>query len=513
MSEALPQDRKQMNILSSKQRSRPIGSRTRTGEPPHPLTGCRSALATDGRRRAGVGGFHHLLSRLCLSFFTCLLLFQAGCALRIFSPNSPKAQVGSLSLGTNMPASVTLDILQAQVMRFADVYVATVAQACDDITANSDKPDLRLAALQWKVGQATSAFTDATGSNPALNALDMLVLVTMARMVVEEYGVEKYGDDIRPLLNAQRNLETNAWTLASGMLRPSQQAELRDMISAWREKNPHQRYIGPIRFREFVTAMGKNPTPATTAPTSIFSLLFLDPLAGLDPTAAAIQETRDLGERAMYYSQRTPQLLSWQTQELAVQLASQPESRQVLSNVQQVAVAATSFAKVSEQFPQLVNDQRQAAIQQVLDGLSNQMADAHQTLVSGDQAVTNLNNAIQSLTEFVRYVYPTNASAAATDTNSRPFNVLDYGTAAAQVGAAANNLNTLLTTINESVPQLAQLQRQSADEANRVVDHAFWRALVLIIVFLAGAVAAACIWRMLVNKSTLAGTISSASKS
>jgi hypothetical protein len=91
--------------------------------------------------------------------------------------------------------------------------------------------------------------------------------------------------------------------------------------------------------------------------------------------------------------------------------------------------------------------------------------------------------------------------------------VLDYGAAASQVGVAANNLNTLLTTINESVPQLAQLQRQSADEANRVVDHAFWRALVLIIVFLAGAVAAACIWRILVNKSTLAGTISSASKS
>jgi hypothetical protein len=184
----------------------------------------------------------------------------------------------------------------------------------------------------------------------------------------------------------------------------------------------------------------------------------------------------------------------------------------VLSNAQQVAWAATTFAKTAEQFPQLVNDQRQAAIQQVLDGLSNQMADAHQTLDTGDQAVTNLNNAIQSLTEFVRYVCPTNASAAATATNSRPFDVLDYGTAASQVGAAANNLNTLLTTINESVPQLAQLQRQSADEANRVVDHAFWRALVLIIVFLAGAVAAGCLWRMLVNKPTLAGTISSAAK-
>jgi hypothetical protein len=505
-----------MNILSSKQFSKKRRSGARPGESHDSRKGCLPTAELEtvliGGRQPAAGVFHPALCRLCFSLLVCFLLSTAGCAMRLFSANSPKVEVGPLQAGTNAPQSVTLSILQAQVMRFADVYVATVAQACDDVTANSDNPNLRLVALQWKVGQATSAYTDATGPNPALNALDMLVLVTMARMVVEEYGVEKYGDDIRPLLNAQRNLETNAWTLASGMLKPSQQAELRDMIQAWREKNPHQRYIGPVRFREFVTAMGKNPTPATTAPTSIFSLLFLDPLAGLDPTAAAIQETRELGERAMYYSQRTPQLLSWQTQELVVQLANQPESRQVLSNAQQVAWAATTFAKTAEQFPQLVNDQRQAAIQQVLDGLSNQMADAHQTLVTGDQTVTNLNNAIQSLTEFVRYVCPTNASAAATATNSRPFDVLDYGTAASQVGAAANNLNTLLTTINESVPQLAQLQRQSADEANRVVDHAFWRALVLIIVFLAGAVAAGCLWRMLVNKPTLAGTISSAAK-
>jgi hypothetical protein len=44
------------------------------------------------------------------------------------------------------------------------------------------------------------------------------------------------------------------------------------------------------------------------------------------------------------------------------------------------------------------------------------------------------------------------------------------------------------------------------------VDHAFWRALVLIIVFLAGAVAAGCIWRIFVNKPTRTGAIPSASK-
>ena len=60
-------------------------------------------------------------------------------------------------------------------------------------------------------------------------------------------------------------------------------------------------------------------------------MLFLNPLAGLDPTAMAIQETRQLAERAMYYSQRMPTLLNWQVQLLSLQLAGQPEIREILS--------------------------------------------------------------------------------------------------------------------------------------------------------------------------------------
>jgi len=98
-------------------------------------------------------------------------------------------------------------------MRFADTYAATVAQACDEINANSTNPAIRLTALRWKLAQATSAYTDATGQNPAVNALDLLVLVACP----DGHGglwVQTFGDAIAPLLEVQRNLETNAWTLA-----------------------------------------------------------------------------------------------------------------------------------------------------------------------------------------------------------------------------------------------------------------------------------------------------------
>lgn len=410
-----------------------------------------------------------------------------------------------MQLSGKTSGPVTLMVLQAQVMRFADTYTATIAQACDDITAHATNSAVRLSVLRWKLGQATSAYTDATGQNPAVNALDMLVLTTMARMVVEGYGVDTYGDDILPLLEAQRNMETNAWMLAGGVLKPSQQQELRFLIEEWRAKNPHQRYVGPIRFREFVTALGKTPTQASSAPTSIFSLLYLDPLAGLDPTAAAIEQTRELGERAMYYSQRMPMLLNWQVEVLAYQIANQPESKEIIRDVDRLATAADIFAKTAQQLPQVINDQRQAGIQQILDGMTDQgnksralLTDTRSTLDAAGEAAKSINATIQSLTTFVQYVSPTNAANSAT--NSKPFNVLDYGTAAAQIGEASRDLNATLVTLNQSTPEIARLGQQTKANADRVMKQMFWLGLGLILILLAGAVVAGLIYHALANK-------------
>ena len=438
----------------------------------------------------------------CWIFPVLFMLALTGCVR--FSSAPPKAKVGSMQLTDNAPTGpLALTVVQAQTMRFADTYSATIAQACDDIAAHSTNSALRLSALRWKLGQSTSAYVNATGQNPAVNALDMLVLATMARMVIQDYGVETYGDAVQPLLAAQLQMESNVWTMANGVLKPPQQEELKNLIQEWRDKNPRQRYIGPVRFREFVNALGKTPTKPASGSTSLFSLLYLDPLAGLDPTAAAIEETRELGERAMYYTQRMPGLLSWQAEVLAYQLANQPASQQVLNDAGRLAASSEIFAKTAQQLPQLINDQRQAAIQQILDGLTFEanksrdlLTDTRLTLDSASGAATNLNAAIQSLTEFVKYVAPTNATHSSS-TNSKPFNVLDYGTAAAQIGAAANNLNTLLATVNQSTPQVEKLGQQTKADAEEVVRHAFRYGLILVLVLLAGSLVTALAYRRL----------------
>ena len=135
-------------------------------------------------------------------------------------------------------------------------------------------------------------------------------------------------------------------------------------------------------------------------------------------------------------------------------MVNEPETKQILSDTERLTRSTEAFAKVADQFPKLVNDQREAAISQILAGLASEqtnllaslaaeeqkarglLAETRETLNAGSQMAVSLNTTIQSLDAFVRFVSPATNQAAST-TNSKPFNVLDYGAAAGQVGAAA----------------------------------------------------------------------------
>src|SRR5262245_53353206 len=132
--------------------------------------------------------------------------------------------------------------LQLDVMRFADEYTARVTDRVVVFQRDNEDPRVRLVAQTWLVTQATSAFTIASGPNPELNAIDMLVFVVLSRMVIEDFWVaELYGTRSAGLLDMHRALEGRAWTLASKLLTPAQSSELKSSIDAWHQQNPNQR--------------------------------------------------------------------------------------------------------------------------------------------------------------------------------------------------------------------------------------------------------------------------------
>ena len=79
--------------------------------------------------------------------------------------------------------------LQLAVMRFADEYAARINERVTVFQQATDDPHERLESQSWLVSQATGAFTIASGPNPELNAIDMLVFATLSRMVIEDRWV------------------------------------------------------------------------------------------------------------------------------------------------------------------------------------------------------------------------------------------------------------------------------------------------------------------------------------
>ncbi len=394
-----------------------------------------------------------------------------------------------------------------------------MSHAADGVAKALGTREAEVAALKWKIDQATAAYADATGENPVWNVLDLTVLATVSRMVVEDATArEEFGDAVVPLVATHVALEKRAWTFAGVLLSPEQAEELRNLIVEWRKQNPSERDVSGARFREFVVDLGKAQAAGQAKPTSIFSMLYLDPFAGLSPTTVAIQQSRELAERVVAYAERAPTLMRWQAELLALQVQEQPAPQELLANTTRVSRSIETISKTVEGLPELVNAQREAAIAQLFAGVASEreailadleaktstvetlLGQLRETMNAGGAMGTSLTETIRSLDAFVHYVSPPPDPNAPPKPAGKPFDPLDFGKAATEVGGMARDLNTLLRSANETAPAIAKIGQQTGEDLKRVVDHAFWRGLILIVVFLAGLIPVRLAYRAIERK-------------
>jgi hypothetical protein len=436
-----------------------------------------------------------------------------------------KRNAGPPNIAVEGKAPLTVPELQFEVLRYADNYSDSVAHAADQVSRDLGTRDAQVESLKWKLQQATAAYVNATGQNPVWNALDMVGLATVSRMVIEDAkSREIFGGSLEPLLETHRSLEATAWNLADQFLEPSERKELEDLFVEWRRQNPNERSVSGVHFREFAVALGKASTPGTVKSTSIFSLLYLDPFAGLDPTTVAIEQSRELASRTVAYAERMPTLLRWQAELLALQVARQPDPQELMADVDRVSHSVESVAKTAQGFPELVDTQRKEAIDQLFAGVTDQrealladldaregklralLGETKQTLDAGAQMSDSLKGTIGALDAFVHYVSPPPDPNAPPAKPGKSFDPLDYGRAAGEVGGMARDLTALLSTVDKTAPQLGVLGQRTAEDLKGVVDRAFWRGLLLIAVLLIGAIFATLAYKALARRMFAART-------
>ncbi len=434
-----------------------------------------------------------LSSRLIVLAVICALLSSCAVTNRLFRNTEAEA------------AAEALLQLQLDVMRFADEYTARINDQVVVFQRDTDDPNDRLMAQTWLATQATSAFTIATGPNPELNAIDMLVFVVLSRMVIDDFWVsERYGARADGLRRVHQALENRAWSMANELLTSEQSGELKASIDAWHQQNPNQRAVAYIHLDDFAFATRSMRHDTGGSSGSVFSFFGLDPLSNLDPAVRQIAQARQLAERALFYAQRTPQLVVMETQRLVFALAVTPEAIGLLQNVGRIGIAAQQTSTLAAGLPEVLAKERAATIDQltgVLDSRQTQLqgliVELRSTLEAGTATSDSLKGTIASLdTLIARFERPTSETASP----RQPFDITQYTETARELGIAAQQLQELLNQVDSNVPALTQLSNSTSDRVESLVDHMFWRLVQLVLVLIAGSLLGALGYRAIVRR-------------
>jgi len=446
--------------------------------------------------RPGLGGTALLVAVL-------LMGPVAGCNAVKTASEVPGDTMRAVSPDRNDKAPPPADpvVVQENLLRFTDEFSTGVNNGLGQLR-RGPSPLVPAEMLRWKIALGTATCSIASGSNAVANLLDMTVLVTLMRVDLEEYwGPKVFGASAQPLQASVRNAEAEIWKLAGTVLTPDQQAELHRGIEEWHRQNPQPEAMVGARAAGFAAQLSSKSETDTARSGSVFGLLRIDPLSGLDPATREIAQSRLFAERALYVMQKMPQLLRWQMELLSINSTELPAVQQVVANSTRIAASVDRFTLVAEQLPVQLRTERE----EIMKAFSAQekeltplFAEVRQSLTAGTQMSTSLNTTLGSFDALMKRFgvgEPTPPGPPAPP--GEPFRILDYAKTAAQLEVTARQLTEMIHTIDQTLgsPNLTKLSaqvgpvvEQAQTSGKAVVDYAFWRAVLLVAIILAAAV-------------------------
>jgi len=440
--------------------------------------------------------------KVCVSTVVRLLAFVviaqlAGCTLiDQYSPSKREARKQAQQLQS----------LQLTVMRFADEFVGRTGQAIASAQSDTESPEDRLLTQNWRVQQATAAYTIASGPNPLGNAVDMVSLVALNRMMLEETWVtDRFGARIKPVQETYQRLETDAWNILDPVLSDAQIARLKEIMARWRADHPEVRTVSYVHFQDLADSVGAGQAGGDAQGGGLFSMLGIDPFSSLDPAVREISQSRALAERTIYYLQRAPQLLDMQIVRLTYQFAVMPESRALLADAQRVSLLGSASDQLVQTLPSLLDRQREALIAQLVGVLQQESA-------SVSALTTNLRSTLEAGTDTAKAVHGTldvveritgqftDKPATTAAEKGPPFDIRNYTEMLREATVASRELDALAQRTDSLLPVLRVATQDTASRVDAILNHLFWLAVLLILVATATVLLATLAYRRLVAR-------------
>ncbi len=426
-----------------------------------------------------------------------LIIQLAGCTLiDQYSPSKRAAR----------KQAQQLQALQLTVMRFADEFVGRTGQVIASAQTNTESPNDRLIAQDWRVQQATAAYTIASGPNPLSNAVDMVSLAALSQMLIEDSWVtHRFGAPIKPVQETYQQLATEAWEILNGVLSEAQIARLKEIMARWRAEHPDVRAVAYVHFQDLAESGGAGSSNADAQAGGIFNMLGIDPFSSLDPAVREIAQSRALAERTIYYLQRAPQLLDLQIVRVTYQFAVMPETKAVLADAQRVSLLGSASDQLVQTLPSLLDRQREALIAQLVGVLKQESASVSAlttNLRSTLEAGTDTANALHGTLDVVERITGQFTGKPPTPGAEKgpPFDIRNYTEMLREATVASRELDALAQHTDSLLPVLRVATQDTASRIDGILNHLFWLAVLLVLVATAAVLLAALAYRRLVAR-------------
>jgi hypothetical protein len=448
----------------------------------------------------------HAISFLVVApVLAALALALNGCKVLKATANLPVTAVEAVMPG---PQSVRIDpaSVQTEVLHYADDFIDTTTIAIDEYAHRVKTTEAHSEALRWKLAMNSSVLSIATGPSPVANLIDFVSLATIMRASLEERALHAEPPGaFDGWLDSARILETNAWKMAARVLDTNQQNQLHNAIERTRTQNTSlsDSFLAhPEQLPSLIRERGGKDNQTG----GVFSLVGLDPVAGLDPAVREVTRTRLFAERALFASQHLPLLVRCQAELLSDQILHHEEIASMLESVERISKAADSTSKTVAELPDRFTAERKAFIDALdvhEDKLSSLTAEVNRTLDSANNMSVSLNTTLATFDTLMKRFGVGEPSAKPAKTPSRPFNIVDYAHTAEQITAMAQQLDTLVKdtsgtmdapALNQRIASLNALADQTKADAKSVLNHAFLLMAGLIILTFACATAYRKAW-------------------
>jgi len=443
----------------------------------------------------------------------CSLL--SGCGLLRTTTELP-GRVANAALGGGKPPPVDPNVVQTRFMRFADIFANEINQATREFAERTNSPEGRIQALSWRIDYTNGMWRLASGSRPYAAVFDGIIVITFLRSVHETHWLPQWGEADQPMVDSLKRLEESIWSLAAEGLSEEQLGHVHKIVDTWLAGDPAGLIVDVAKLPGFGDLAGSGAGGSASVVSELTNMISVDPLSGLEPAVREFEQTRLFAERAFYYLQHMPELISARVELLTLRSGQSSEVRGVLASVERVSQAAASIAATAESLPASISTEREAALSQISTELTAQreglvrdletarapltelLTGTRSTVEATKQLSDSLEETLRVLDAFVgRFVKeeepgaaPAPQAVAASEEPGppkRPFDINEYGAAAERIGVAVREIGTTVATLDRSLPEVQRVLAEAAAQGERSIDHVFSRAFQLLAAALAGA--------------------------